>query len=315
MRTARALTGVVVTLLVALQPAVAAERRGRLTVEVKVTGQEQWRNAQGTDHATVRFSQTLSYSTVVQTDGEIVDFNTKDPNYGQQQMAQAAGVARAVVSAQGQKPMTQAEFQDRVQKGQQACKGDQQCLMDLAMQASQWSNQVLASQSATAPPQQGSGSYLNYFGFENCGSRIQFTINDVSEGAFADVQGPVPFTVKKTANYSGNENERLILCAGTQLVVDPEAKMLYTDGITVGSPRGVTLRTQRGRTTEFEGEMPLKGEAFKWASEQLRRAPLSGTRKGTVKITSPQGSSVPFATTQGGGTAQVEMTWRFEEIR
>lgn len=307
--------GALLTCAALSHAAVAAERRGRLTVDIKVTGKEEWRNAQGTDQATVRLAQTMSFSTVVQTDGEIVDFNMKDPGYGQQQMAQAAQTAQAVASAQGRKPMTQAEFQARMIQGQAACKGDQQCLIELSTKASQWTNQMLAGQATTAPAQQGSGSYLDYMGFESCGAKIHMTINDVTEGSYADVQGPVPFSSKTTADYAGNDNERAILCTVTQLVVDTQQKMMYTDGLTLGSAQGSAVRTSRGKTTQSQGELPLKGEAFKWASDQLRRAPLSGTRKGIVKLTTPQGSSVPFAVTQGGGTAEVEMTWRFEEVR
>ncbi|MET0659221.1 MAG: hypothetical protein ABW110_13805, partial [Steroidobacteraceae bacterium] len=183
-----------------LQPAIAAERLARLTVEVNVTGQEQWRNAQGTDNAKVRIAQSVAYSTVVKTDGESVDFNSKDPNYYQQQMAKAGQTAQA----QGNAPMTEAEFKARVQKGQEACKGDQQCLYDLAMKASEWTNQMMAANAGSAP-QSGSGSYLNYLGFPNCGSKLHITVNDATEGAFADVNGPVPFTVKTTADYTGDD--------------------------------------------------------------------------------------------------------------
>ncbi|MET0987690.1 MAG: hypothetical protein ABW034_20025 [Steroidobacteraceae bacterium] len=293
-----------------LQPAIAAERLARLTVEVKVTGQEQWRNAQGTDNAKVRIAQTVSYSTVVKTDGEIVDFNSKDPSYYQQQMSKAGQVTRAKNKA----PMTEAELKSRVQKGQEACKGDQQCLYGLAMKASEWTSEMTAANAAPAPLSAGSGSYLNYLGFPDCGSKIHITVHDATEGAFADVQGPVPFSVKTTADYTGDDHERLILCSQTNLVVDPKQKVFYSDGLLVRGVKGSSTRTQRGKSTQSQGDVPLKGEAFNWASEQLRKAPLSGTRKTVLKITNSQGSSVPFATAKGDGTATVEMSWRFEEI-
>ncbi|MET0661349.1 MAG: hypothetical protein ABW110_24690, partial [Steroidobacteraceae bacterium] len=106
----------------------------------------------------------------------------------------------------------------------------------------------------------------------------------------------------------------LILCSQTNLVVDPQQKVFYSDGLLVRGVKGSSTRTQRGKTTQSKGDVPLKGEVFNWVSEQLRKAPLSGTRKTVLKITTPQGSSVPFATTKGNGTATVEMRWRFEQL-
>src|SRR5689334_4531378 len=115
--------------------ATAGERTARLTVDLKVVGKERWHDG-GNDAATVRYVQHVSFSTVVRTDGEIVDFDSKDPGYGQQQMAKASQVSRAVTQARGQKPLSQAEFQQRVQSAQEACKGDMQCLMNLSTKVS-----------------------------------------------------------------------------------------------------------------------------------------------------------------------------------
>lgn len=97
-------------------------------------------------------------------------------------------------------------------------------------------------------------------------------------------------------------------------MIDTKQKMLYSDGLLVRGVKGSTTRTERGKTTQFQGDVPLKGEAFNWASEQLRKAPLSGTRKTVLKLTSPQGSHVPFAVAKGEGTATVEVSWRFEGL-
>jgi hypothetical protein len=186
---------IIIAMAIITQPAVAAERLGHLIVDVKVTGQEQWSG--GGNWAKVRVAQALSYSTVVKTDGQLVDFNPKDAGYYQQQMAKAAQNVQAVTHAQGKKPMAEAEFKARVQKEQAACKGDQQCLLQLAMKASEWSNQMLANSAASMPSSEGSGGYLNYFGFPECGSTIDVTVNDVTEGATADVQGAVPLPSRR----------------------------------------------------------------------------------------------------------------------
>lgn len=305
----------VATLLLcaAVTPAYAAERAGKLTVDLKVSGQEHWSNTAGTDQASVKYTQHVSFSTVVKTDGDVVDFNSRDPeDYAQQQMAKAARNAQSVARAQGQAPMTQAEFQARMQKEQAACKNDMQCLMQLATKASQWTNQMMAGMPTAAPPQQGSGSYLTYFGFSKCGSKVHIDIDDSTEGSYADVQGSVPFSVKARANYDANPTELELLCNETNFVVDTVQKTFYGDGWLVQPPKGTTVWVDRGKTTQSQGDIPFRGEVIDWAAKILRKAPLTGTQKAVLPIRSSGPANIPFAVNKGEGSAQVEMSWRFE---
>jgi hypothetical protein len=89
--------------------------------------------------------------------------------------------------------------------------------------------------------------------------------------------------------------------------------MLFTDGLLVFNVRGEVTRTDRGKTTTKQEDIPLKGEAFGWVSSQLREATLSGKRQGTITLKKPNGSNVIFAGTPQG-TAKIDLTWRFEEI-
>jgi hypothetical protein len=298
--------------LATLSPALAGDRLGTLTVNLKVTGHEDWRNADGTDAAKVRYSQNVSFSTVVKSDGEEVDFNSRDPGYAQQQMARAAQVSLAATRAQGQKPITQAEFEARVKKEQATCGGDMQCLMNLSGRISQWTTQMMAGTSQAAPAQQGSGSYLNFYGFENCGAKIHIDLEGTTEGHYADVQGPVPFSVNFKANHEASALEREMLCVASNFVVDMPGKMFYGDGWLVQPPLGTTTRVSRGRTTTSQGQIPFREEIIAWASEQLRNAPLSGSRKATLQMLNTNGTGIPFVTTQGEGVAEVEMSWRFQ---
>lgn len=298
--------------LATLSTTFASERIATLRVDLKVNSREEWRNDAGTDSAKVNLTQHVTFSTAVKSDGELVDFNYKDPNYGQQQMAKASQVASAVTKAQGQKPMTQAEFQQRAQKEQAACNGDMQCLMKLSEKLSQWTIQMTAGMPQTAPPEQGSGSYLNFYGFERCGAKIHIDMQSVTEGHYADVQGPVPFSVSSTANYDGSPVERELLCTQTNFVLDVPNKMLHGDGWLIAPPRGTTIGVNRGKTRTVQQQLPFREEIIAWANQQLRNAPVTGSRKGMVKMKSANGTGIPFAVTQGGGTAEVEMSWRFE---
>lgn len=46
---------------------------------------------------------------------------------------------------------------------------------------------------------------------------IDVRIGNRAEGAYADVQGPVPFVATQTARYQGSDAERALLCQTQQL--------------------------------------------------------------------------------------------------
>lgn len=303
-----------ITMAILAVPAVAQERNATFTVELKINGQENWQNASGTDTATIRYQQKISFSTVLRTDGQIVEYNSKDPSYAAQQLAKAQQTTLAVTKARGLKPMTQAEFQERVQKAQAACGTDTRCLMNLSTKVAEWSMQLQAGMpvDASAAAQDEDGAYLYYIGFENCGARIHIDMQNKTEGHYADVQGAVPFSVTAVANYDASKLEQEALCAQTSFVVDTKRNLLHGDGWLVGPPKGTVTRTEGGRTERASGEIPFRGEIIAWASEQLRNAPLKGTRKAVLDMSSPLGTDIVFAASKGGGKAEVELSWRFE---
>lgn len=295
----------------------AAERKARLTVDVHVTGEEVWRGT-GSDQAKVKISQHLSFTTFVKSDGELADFNPKDPDYSQQQMQKAAKVAQA---ASGQKkskaPLkTQEEMQQYVETQARACNGDVNCLMNVSNEAAQWGAQLNGEpteEDKDAKNEASAGRFLQYFGYSKCGSSMQVQIDDVTEGSFGDVNGPVPFQVKTHADHIASEQDRELLCTETNIVADVQKKMIFTDGLLVFDINGTVTRTQRGKTQTATEDVPLKTEAFNWVSLQLREAPYSGKRQTTLTLKKPNGSNVIFAG-EGQGTAKVELTWRFEEL-
>lgn len=145
--------GAALAALALLPPAAySAERLGRLTIELKVTGTESMRN--GSDHATTQIAQTVRLTTTVRSNGELDSINVKAPDYAQKMQAQAAAQearTREVQAmqqrnaqnqrAQGAVPpqaaaMSQADMMARVQAMQAKCGTDQQCLMNEVMKMS-----------------------------------------------------------------------------------------------------------------------------------------------------------------------------------
>lgn len=132
------------------------------------------------------------------------------------------------------------------------------------------------------------------------------TIDDRISGRYADVQGMVPYTITRKADWKADATQLRIVCSAYNPVLDVKARTISTDGLLVPEVRGRFTRTDRGRTESAEEALPLRSEALAWASEQLRQAPASGSRKATlpIKATSSQGTVE--------GRLAVEMSWRFE---
>src|SRR5262245_59646928 len=93
----------------------AAPKRARLTIQVAVEGTERV-IGKGSDQATARFREGYTIVTVVESTGELAQYNTKDPEYAQKMMGLSQGVHAKVNAAQGTakglapvKKMTQAE--------------------------------------------------------------------------------------------------------------------------------------------------------------------------------------------------------------
>ena len=157
--------------------ALAAPKRARLTVEVKVEGTEGVVGT-GTDRTSAKFREGYSLVTYVESDGELAQFNSKDPEYAQKMMGLAQGVHAKVNKAQGKAPvkkMTQQQIQDYVKTKQAACGADQGCLMKLAMEAQElMSNMDVGGATAAGNAGAYTGDepprFLNYFGFEKCGA-------------------------------------------------------------------------------------------------------------------------------------------------
>src|SRR5689334_13625950 len=90
-------------LLLAATEGAAAPKRLRLTIDVKVDGTEKVVGT-GNDQTTGKFREGYTLVTYLNSDGDLEQFNTKDPEYGQKMMGMAAGVHAKVNAAQGKAP-------------------------------------------------------------------------------------------------------------------------------------------------------------------------------------------------------------------
>jgi hypothetical protein len=305
--------------------AAAAEKRVRFTVDVKVEGTEGVVGT-GTDRTSAKFTEGYSLVTYLKSDGDLAQFNSKDPDYARKMMGLAQNVHKKVKAAQGTaerlpapKKMTQQQLQEYVKSKQTACGANQDCLMKLAKEA----QELMANLDTGGATAAGNESeaytgdepprYLNYFGSENCGATSHVFVNRTTQGTLGDTSGAVPYTVIDTADYRGNQTELGLICVSHTMVVDTKDGSFSTDGAVLPVGKGKSAYTIRGRTEHSTGEAATHGEVYTWVSEQLRHAPRTGQKNTTIKLTQGRGAAVHSG--KYSGEARVTVSWKLEDVK
>lgn len=252
-----------------------ADQQARLTVELKVRGTEQVRGAgQSAEHAEGRFDDSYRIGVTLTSSGEPGNVNIKDPEFAAKMMAQAQ------------------EIQAMVQ----------------------------AMQAGKAPPatadvdEEDDYRYLDFFAGDDCADEIHVVIDRALSGEYADVQGMVPYSLRSTADYRGNDLERQLTCLGASLVLDVKAQVFYTDAIGMPEAQGREVREVKGRAAQAsDSRLSLHGEISLWVAQQLRKAPVSGQQRATIELA--QNRSGAMSTGDYRGQAEVELSWRLEPVR
>jgi hypothetical protein len=291
----------------------AAEKRARLTVDVKIEGTEGVVGI-GADRTGGKFREGYTLVTYLKSDGELAQFNTKDPEHARKLMGLAAAVQQRTRGTSAAKKMKPAEFRDYMQKKQAACNGDQSCLYKLAMEAQQLSAN-LETGAAPGPAYTGNEPprYLTYFGYDKCGASAHVYVDRTTQGTVGDTSGAVPYTIHDTADYTSNPTELGLICNLHQAILDTQDGSIYTDGAILPTAKGNSTMTMRGKTTQSSGEASTHGEPYTWVSEQLRHVPRSGTRSTTLKLTQNQGASIHSG--KYTGEARIQLSWKLEDVK
>lgn len=85
-------------MLLSTATASPAARYGRMTVEIRIDGQQSWSAQQ--DHGRMRMSEHDRIVTQLLSDGQLNTVNELDPDLARKQIAKAAAVQRRVAQAQ-----------------------------------------------------------------------------------------------------------------------------------------------------------------------------------------------------------------------
>lgn len=314
--------------LLASVSAHAAETYGRLTVDIRIDGEQNWSAQQ--DWGKTKIAERYRVVTHVQWDGELQTVDTLAPDYAEKQIAKGAAIQRRVAEVQQRTgtapknvpktPEEQQALMQRMQTEQLACNNDPQCLMNLAMRYAP----VMNAMAMQAMPQPETGApeidldaeevprYAHYYGYEGCPTTIEMHVDYRAEGAWADVGGMVPWKETYSAHDRGNDLQRKMQCLGQQMSFDRQTNSFHSLGFSLPLPRGSRVYWDRLHGEERgDGEVPTTGEALAWASEQMRAAPASGSRRTTLKPDRPRGGTVTTGA-RHDGEIRVQIDWRFE---
>ncbi len=307
-------------------PAWAGEELARLTVELKVDGTERRGPAEGGDHAEGEFHDVYRFTFTTRSEGDLNEVNMKDPESVAQTVQRGAALQQRVQGMQpppASPPVSPEELEARAVAGQEACQGDMACLMKLAQELSA---QTMAMQGqAYGAPQPGAGGwegdeeaeadlrYLEYYPYDGCESDARITVDRKVTGAYSDIQGLVPYSVTRIADHRADAHMRQFVCYLGSVVVDVKEETFYTDGLSALEAPGTEVREYRGRPTERRSTtMTLQSEIAEWMQAELRKAPLSGRRDTTITLTRDESGAFPVG--DYSGSADVELTWRFERL-
>ncbi|MBK7973899.1 MAG: hypothetical protein IPK07_11720 [Deltaproteobacteria bacterium] len=304
-------------------PARAAEKRARLIVDVKVIGSYSVVGS-GQEKESGNFANGYHLATIVKSDGEPSAVNPKDPHYAAQMTATAAAVEKRVAEVEGRdtpaKKMSPADAQKILREKQVACKGDQTCLMQVAIDTTRMMNQVdfgagsapVTSNVGTAPVEEsGDERFLSYFGFDDCGAAMRVTADFAVTGQYDDVQGPVPYSSSLKGDSPGDPSQLALVCTTTNLVFDAKTHTLFTDGLSAPIATGTKRVTDRGHMLEGPANL-WQSPGWEWVSEQLRQAPAAGQRSTTIQLTQMPGGVRIVG--KLSGEVKIELAWKLEEL-
>jgi hypothetical protein len=205
--------------------------------------------------------------------------------------------------------MSSPEFVCRQQSGGDAARA-RQCLQ--AYGVSENAEPVELGEEEAAPDER----YLMYIGWIGCPSEISAQIHNRVEGAYADVQGMVPYTNTTEADWHGTQTDQSSICVSYTTVLDTKADMLYTDGLAMPQVHGKSTNTEAQRAQPeqvFEGQISaLPSAAANFVRDALLVRPLSGSKRGTVELDRPYLSRAPIS--EYSGKVDVEVSWKFERL-
>ncbi len=157
--------------------------------------------------------------------------------------------------------------------------------------------------------------YVFFMGQMGCPATLQIEVDERLEGEYADVGGMQPYTITYNAKSNGQEQELMMLCVGSNSVLDIKDNVLYRSNIGFPEVTGHYIYHEQNRGNLQDNEEArhnsLPPEISEYVFNTLRVAPASGQKKATFK---PKQPVLGRINAYGGydGSVNVDITWKFE---
>ena len=306
-----------------LLPAQAAEPRGRLTIDLQLDGSSRWQD--GGDESRTTLKRRYRIVTWLQPVGEPMDVNTKAPDYAQTMMARSNQVQARVAQAQARHgnaapPTDMARQMEMARQAQATCGTDRDCLMrvlapqvaaQVTPDAAQQARLVRHATTAPAEEETEDRRYQTFQGMDRCGAQVEVQVDELIEGRYADVQGPVAWRVVRGNAQPPGADELRLICLAHSLVLDRRTGAITTDaGFALSEPVVTSVHTERGRSSTSTDRLGTLAAVSRWMAERTRQAPRAGTATATL----PMVSSREAGRGRTDGGVKATLTWKFEEL-
>lgn len=299
----------------------AIERQ--LDVHINVQGDQTWKNL--LQHTQGSTQQDYILSTRLRSDGVLYGDNLLDPNTAKRlsikrQYLARHGLMRLKQQNGGRLPRTAEELAALTAR-QKDCGVDDRCMGEsverLAAINALQNNTVEDLEALIAAPATGDAArWLYFFGYAGCPNRIAIRSETHISGERAYNHAKtslVPWKLDRSANSSGNDEERKGLCQRYTVTVDIRSGDIYLENLYIPSPMGSST-LHRNKTTEQETkELPVAAEVLNWSTEQLRRTRESASFTATLPANMPfDGDSTVLGSFTG--KLDVKMEWSFKPV-
>ena len=291
----------------------------KLTVNITIDGQQDWKNVLQWSKATT--TQSYDFSTTLRSDGRLFAPNLLDPDVNTRMAVKTEylrqqGLAR--MKAMGVDPKSPNLMQDLSSKAQLAnfnCKGDSVCL-------SSTGNAFAELMAAAVEPDnsglfEGDLRYQYFFGYPTCANTVhaKHEYKAAGETAYGRNKDHIfPYSLSYSGDSTGTPDEKKSMCTFFTVVVDTIENKMYVENVYIPASHGKIVRDEFEKTRiEDNGELPIPGPLQGFVNEQMRHSNFIGEADTVLKLNLPLDGN---ATVLGDwtGDAKTHLKWAWTDV-
>lgn len=295
--------------------AMAAPVDRTLNVSIAVDGQQDWKNALQWSKATT--TQSYTFSTTLRSDGKLYAANLLEPETDlrmaikTEYLRQQGAAKLKTMGIDPKSPTLMQDLSRRAQKANFDCKGEAVCMGN--------TNNLFAELMAAAVEPdnsqlfEGPPRYQFFFGYPGCSNTLRSVVkyDAAGETGYGRNKDKIyPYALKYDGDYAGKPVDQASMCNYFTVVYDSVDKKIFVENTYIPQSRGTVTRTEFGKSTTTEAELPMPAPLQGWVNENLRHAALSGEAKGVLPLTLPlDGNATVLGAFTGEAKATLKWSW------